>query len=159
VGRFAQSLEFNHRRGHRPALPSASNPLAPLKLHADRLEGVNAISSVTAHAVSVNGVAYRHSILVPWQGEVIEWGTDSFDLLTAEHFARVAERAPELVIFGSGPRLRFPQASWIRPLIERRIGIETMDTAAACRTYNILVGEGRSAIAALLLSPPQVSSG
>ena len=63
----------------------------------------------------------------------------------------LAAAGPELVVFGSGARLRFPQAAWIRPLIEAGIGIETMDTAAACRTYNILAGEGRRVIAALLL--------
>jgi uncharacterized protein len=54
-------------------------------------------------------------------------------------------------IFGSGLRLRFPQAAWLQGLIERRIGIETMDTQAACRTYNILAGEGRNVAAALLI--------
>ena len=58
---------------------------------------------------------------------------------------------PELVIFGSGARLRFPAPGLLRDLIERRIGVETMDTAAACRTYNVLASEGRSVVAALLL--------
>ena len=125
-----------------------------MKLHADRLEGVNAISSVTPEAVSVNGVAHRRSLLVPWQGEVAGWAPVSFEELTVEHFQQIAALSPELVIFGSGARLRFPPASLIRPLIERRVGIETMDTAAACRTYNILVGEGRSVVAALLIAQP-----
>jgi uncharacterized protein len=57
----------------------------------------------------------------------------------------------EVVIFGSGPRIRFPRPAWIAPLAKRRIGIETMDTAAACRTYNILAQEGRQVAVALLL--------
>jgi len=60
---------------------------------------------------------------------------------------------PELVIFGSGPRLRFVPPALLRSLIDSGIGVETMDTAAACRTYNVLVAEGRSAVAALLLEP------
>jgi uncharacterized protein len=59
------------------------------------------------------------------------------------------------VLFGSGPRLRFPPAAWLRPLIGRRIGIETMDTAAACRTYNVLASEQRSVVAALLIAAAQ----
>ena len=59
-----------------------------------------------------------------------------------------------LVIFGSGARLRFPKPLLLRPLIDRRIGVETMDTAAACRTYNVLLAEGRSVVAALLFEPP-----
>ena len=64
---------------------------------------------------------------------------------------RLAELDPELVIFGSGVRLRFPRPEWLLDLMARRIGVETMDTAAACRTYNILAGEGRNVIVALLL--------
>ena len=62
--------------------------------------------------------------------------------------------APELVIFGSGQRLRFVAPALLRPLIERRVGVETMDTAAACRTYNVLASEGRAVVAALLLEAP-----
>jgi uncharacterized protein len=57
----------------------------------------------------------------------------------------------DLVIFGSGNRLRFPRPEWLKALVEKRMGVETMDTAAACRTYNILAGEGRNVIVALLL--------
>ena len=57
---------------------------------------------------------------------------------------------PELVVFGSGARLRFPSPALLRPLIDAGIGVETMDTAAACRTYNVLLAEGRSVVAALL---------
>ena len=53
-------------------------------------------------------------------------------------------------VFGSGARLRFPAAALLRPLIDAGIGIETMDTAAACRTYNVLLAEGRKVVAALL---------
>ena len=57
------------------------------------------------------------------------------------------------MIFGSGARLRFPPAVLLRPLIEAGIGVETMDSAAACRTYNVLLAESRSVIAALLFAP------
>ena len=70
--------------------------------------------------------------------------------LTPEHFAQLAALKPELVIFGSGARLRFAAPALLRPLIDARIGVETMDTAAACRTYNVLLAEGRSVVAALL---------
>ena len=122
-----------------------------MKLQPDRIEGVNAISGLIPGAVSVNGIVHRQSILVPWQGEVTAWDVASFEALTPEHFQAIAEQGPELVIFGSGDRLRFPAGALMRPLIERRIGLETMDTAAACRTYNVLVSEGRRALVALLL--------
>lgn len=60
---------------------------------------------------------------------------------------------PELIIFGSGGRLRFPPPAFLATLMKLRIGVETMDTLAACRTYNILAGEGRHVLAALLIEP------
>ena len=77
----------------------------------------------------------------------------TFADLTPAHFDRLGANQPELVIFGSGQRLRFPSPGLLRGLIERGIGVETMDTMAACRTYNILAGEGRKVVAALLLEP------
>jgi uncharacterized protein len=56
-----------------------------------------------------------------------------------------------LIIFGSGKRIRFPQPAWLQPLMSKRMGLETMDTGAACRTYNILAGEGRRVVVALIL--------
>ena len=85
----------------------------------------------------------------PWT----PWGVNSFEALDAAAFAGLAEKGPELVIFGSGQRLRFPKPAWIRPLVEKRIGLETMDTPAACRTFNILADEGRRVLLALLMEP------
>ena len=76
------------------------------------------------------------------------------DELTAEHFSELIGGdgpPPELVLLGSGTRLRFVAPALLRPLIEQRIGVETMDTPAACRTFNILAGEGRRVVAALLI--------
>jgi uncharacterized protein len=58
------------------------------------------------------------------------------------------------VIFGSGVRLRFANPRLLEPLMARRIGVETMDTSAACRTYNVLLAEGRAVVAALLFELP-----
>jgi len=82
---------------------------------------------------------------------VEHWDVACFDDLNAGHFAALAARKPELVIFGSGVRQRFPNPAWLRALIDAGIGIETMNTPAACRTWNILIGEGRQVLAALLM--------
>lgn len=102
-----------------------------------------------------NGIAEKieHSVVIGSGGEKFNWNCARFEQLTAEHFALLAESKPELVIFGSGPQLRFPPPAFLRVLMAQRIGIETMDTLAACRTYNILAGEGRRVIAALLIEP------
>ncbi len=121
-----------------------------MKLHADRIEGQNTIARHGPDGVIVNGVEHRTSVLVPASGNVSEWPVANFGALTEAHFETIAALAPELVVFGSGPRIRFPHPSLLKPLIARRIGVETMDTAAACRTYNVLLAEGRAVIAALL---------
>jgi uncharacterized protein len=123
-----------------------------MKLQADRPEGVNLINAYTADSVSVNGQVHRGSILVPPSGEVIPWPVSSLADLTEAHFLQIAESRPELVVFGSGAALRFAPPALLRPLMAARIGVETMDTAAACRTFNILVGEGRRVFAALLVN-------
>lgn len=111
------------------------------------------INACTADQVVVSGQPWRESILLPAKGDVLPWGVAQLGDLTAEHFARIAQAAPELVIFGSGAKLRFVNPALLAALMDRRIGIETMDTAAACRTYNVLAAEGRNVMAALLLSP------
>ena len=121
-----------------------------MKLQADRIEGQNAIARHGPGGVLVNGTEHRSSVLVPWHGAVTAWPVADFGALAEAHFLMLAEWQPELVIFGSGHRIRFAKPALLRPLIERRIGIETMDTAAACRTYNVLLAEGRSVLAALL---------
>lgn len=129
-----------------------------MKMRADRIEGPNAIARHGAEGVAVNGVEYRQSVVVPWVGAIQPWGAASFESLDAGHFARLAALAPELVIFGSGTRLRFAPAALLRPLIDARIGVETMDTSAACRTYNVLLAEGRSVVAALLFDAVAAST-
>lgn len=124
-----------------------------MKLHADRMEGGNAISRHSAAGVIVNGVEHTHSVIVPWQGAVTRWPPDNFDALTPQHFEMLVELGPELLIFGSGSRIRFVAPKLLRALMSRGIGVETMDTPAACRTYNVLRAEDRKVIAALLFEP------
>ena len=69
----------------------------------------------------------------------------------ASKWSGLASLDPELVIFGSGKRLQFVAPAFLAGLYARRIGVETMDTQAACRTYNFLLGEGRRVVAALLI--------
>ena len=125
-----------------------------MKLQPDRLD-VQAILGYGPGWVGLgsNGVAEKieRSIVIGSRGEKFDWNCASFAELTADHFARLAATRPELVIFGSGSRLKFARPELLRALIDQRIGIETMDTLAACRTYNILAGEGRQVLAALLI--------
>ncbi|HEX6705518.1 MAG TPA: Mth938-like domain-containing protein [Albitalea sp.] len=125
-----------------------------MKLQADRVEGTNAIARHGPEGVVVNGVEHRSSVVVPWKGEVLPWNVSRFEDLRVEHFQALADLRPELVVFGSGARIRFAKPALLRPLIDARIGIETMDSPAACRTYNVLLGEARSVVAALIFEAP-----
>jgi uncharacterized protein len=135
------------------AAPTAPHTTTPLKFQPDTLEGVNAISRHESGGIWVRANRYSGGVLVPWRGAVQAWPVESFDALAAHHFDALLALDPELVVFGSGTRLRFVAPALLRALIERRIGVETMDTAAACRTYNVLASEGRSVVAALLQEP------
>jgi uncharacterized protein len=123
-----------------------------MKLQPDKSD----VQTIHAHGpgwISVRADRIEHSVILGSRGQRIPWPCSRFEELNAEHFAPLADMGCEVVIFGSGPQLRFPQAAWLRPLIAKRIGLETMDTAAACRTYNILAQEGRDVVVALLLEP------
>jgi uncharacterized protein len=124
-----------------------------MKLQPDK----SSVQTITAHGpgwVGVQADRIDHSVIIGSRGQRIAWPCARFEDLSPEHFAQLAEMGTEVVIFGSGSRLRFPRPEWLRPLIDKRIGIETMDTPAACRTYNILAQEGRDVAVALLLESP-----
>lgn len=111
-------------------------------------------SSVTGYGpgwVAVNGERFTSSIVISTQGARIPWPCTDFADLQAAHFESLIVLEPELVLFGSGARMQFPHPRLLAALYQRRIGVETMDTQAACRTYNFLAGEGRRVVAALLL--------
>lgn len=121
-----------------------------MKLQPDKPD----VQTVTAHGpgwVAINGERVEDSVVIGARNERQPWPCSNFDALGEEHFAVLAAMKPEVVIFGSGERIRFPRPAWIAPLLRMGVGVETMDTAAACRTYNILAGEGRHVIAALLI--------
>ena len=129
-----------------------------MKFQPDSAEGINLITRFeraapggAAPRVWVGATPYAHGVLVPRVGAVEPWQRGGFDALEAADFERVAALAPEVVLLGSGARLRFPAPALLRALIERGVGVETMDTAAACRTYNVLAAEGRSVLAALII--------
>lgn len=121
-----------------------------MKLHPDK----SSVQSITGYGegwIAVDGERITSSVIVGSGGERMAWQCSRFADLDASHFARLADLDVELVLFGSGHRLRFPPPAWLQPLMRRRIGIESMDSHAACRTYNILSGEGRKVAVALLL--------
>lgn len=121
-----------------------------MKFQPDLAEGVNVITRHEPGRVWVGTVCFEGSVIVPWKGDPVAWSAGSLEALDEASFSALLEFKPELVIFGSGNRIRFPRPQWLRALIQARVGLETMDTAAACRTYNVLASERRCVVAALM---------
>ena len=122
-----------------------------MKLQPDRMQ----VQSVTGYGpgwLAINGEKHTSSVMITSSGLRQSLSARSAAELTAADFAALADWPVELVIYGSGPKWQFPPPSWLQPLMAKRMGFETMDTEAACRTYNILAGEGRP-VGALLLVP------
>jgi uncharacterized protein len=111
----------------------------------------NLIRTYTSGQITVNQDSYSHSLIVLPGKIIADWPPQAFEALTAAHLEALVSLSPELLILGTGGKQRFPRAELLGPLVASGIGWEVMDTGAACRTYNILMGEGRNVAAALLM--------
>lgn len=98
----------------------------------------------------IQGQHYRGSLAVTPGRVLSDWGPTGFDALEPAHFEAIAALEPQVVVLGTGDRQRFPDPALYAVLLTQGIGLEIMDTGAACRTYNILAGEGRRVVAALI---------
>ncbi len=102
--------------------------------------------------VVINGKAHRQSIVILPDRIITEWDPRSVTDLTHDHFRVIADLQPDVVLLGTGLKQLFPPPGLYATLLDRGIGIEMMDTASACRTYNLLMAEGRKVAAVLLLT-------
>ncbi|QID18118.1 Xcc1710-like domain-containing protein [Nitrogeniibacter mangrovi] len=121
-----------------------------MKLHQDDISDQNVITGYGDDHVTINGEAHHGHLIVMPDRIQHDWAPAGFEGLADTHVAVLADLGVEIVLIGTGRRQRFPSPQILRPLIDAGIGMEIMDVAAACRTYNILVGENRSVAAALL---------
>ena len=122
-----------------------------MKFERDSTEGRNTFTGYGEGYVAVNGMRHTASLVVGGDRVITDWPAASVDEISADHLAAIIALKPEIVLLGSGKAFRFPDAARLAPLYKAGIGVEVMDTPAACRTYNILLGEGRNVIAALIV--------
>lgn len=121
-----------------------------MKLHLTSGEGQHLFSGHGPGYVAVNRVRYEtHVVVTPTS--VSAWAVSEFDALSTTDFAAVLAQKPEVVIFGTGRAMKFPDPALAHELAAAGIGLEVMDSGAACRTYNILAAEGRRVVAAILI--------
>jgi uncharacterized protein len=121
-----------------------------MKLHPDRNNALNTVTAYGSGWFEINRVRHEGAILLMPEGEVVRWAVDSYEALSAGDFEALLERGAEIVLLGTGTQHRLPHPRLTAALARAGIGVEAMDSSAACRTYNILMGEGRRVLAALL---------
>ena len=121
-----------------------------MKLHSTNTQQYQTVTSYEDNAVEINLLPFSKSLIVLPEIAPAAWPVTSFDALTIEHFEQINAISPDVVILGTGKRQRFVHPRLTAPLTTRRIGVECMDNQAACRTYNILMTEGRKVALALI---------
>lgn len=125
-----------------------------MKLHLNSGAGQLTFTGYGADHVLINGQRFDAGLLLTARGvEPAPWAGLGFAELVPAHFEWIAGRELDILLLGTGTRLRFPHPSLTRALVEARIGLEVMDVGALCRTYNILIAEGRNVGAAVLIEP------
>ncbi len=122
-----------------------------MKFHLSTTSG-NVVTGLGPGWVRIGATEYRESLVLTPETVVPGFAPAGFDGLAAAEFEALLSYEPEVVLFGAGASLRFPHPSLTRALTDARVGLEVMDTPAACRTFNILAAEGRSVVAALLIA-------
>ena len=122
-----------------------------MKIELDsNISGKNKIRAYSNDGLLIGDTLYQSSLILTPEQIVTDWPPKWFSDLAAQHFSAVIELDPEIVLLGTGGQLQFPDPDVLSPLVFNNIGFEIMDTGAACRAYNFLMGEGRKVVAALL---------
>ena len=129
-----------------------------MKLHATTTQQYQTVTGYEADWVEINAVRFAYSLIVLPESAPVSWQVNAFESLSSLDFDPLVAAAPDLVILGTGSRQRFVAPSLIGELLSRRIGVECMDNQAACRTYNILMAEGRKVALALIISDQQANT-
>lgn len=122
-----------------------------MKLSLDKGTGSYMIRAYGPGRITINDTDYTRDLIVLPEALIPDWESTVVAELTMEHFAILDEHEPEIILLGTGRRQRLPQAHLIARFARRGIGLEAMDTAAACRTFNVLMSEDRRVAAALMM--------
>ncbi len=122
-----------------------------MKLHNTQNQHYQTVTAYDEGSVEINAVTFKHSLLVTPELPPIAWAVNDFTELSESHFQTIAALHPDVVILGTGLKQRFTHPKLTVSLTGLHIGVECMDSQAACRTYNILMTEGRKVVLALII--------
>ena len=117
------------------------------------------IRSVSANGIQVADQMYAGPLIVSASELITDWDVKQPGDLSDSRLEPVFSLAPEIVLIGTGTRQVFPAPELLMSFYRRHIGVEFMNTRAACRTFNVLVSEQRNVVAALLPPGPDPSPG
>jgi uncharacterized protein len=123
-----------------------------MKFTLDRPATLHVVRAYAPGLLRIGEREFSRSVIVSARALIDDWRPQHVDELTASDLEPVLALRPEVLLLGSGPRQVFPAPELLAQLYAARIGFEVMDTGAACRTYNVLVGEGRAVAAALIIA-------
>jgi len=121
-----------------------------MKLQLASAEG-NFITGSGPGWVRIGTQEFRENLILTSDLIQVGWAVAGFDALTEADYAGLLAHSPDLVLLGTGAAIRFPHPRLMQALTAARVGVEVMDTAAACRTFNVLTAEGRKVLAALIV--------
>jgi len=108
------------------------------------------IKRYSAEAITINNVDYHQSLIINADILITDWRPQVLADLGPEDFTRILALKPAIVLLGVGEQHQFPDPQLFQSFYQQHIGVEIMTTGAACRTFNLLVSEGRGVVAALL---------
>jgi uncharacterized protein len=112
---------------------------------------LNLITGYAPDHVAVNGIRHFESLILRPDGILASWPVRGVEGLSLEALEWIRRDPPEILLLGTGEQQSFPERSLWKRLRAEAWGIEIMDTAAACRTYNLIMAEGRAVAAALII--------
>ena len=122
-----------------------------MQLTQDNSDSQYVIRACTSSQITINQMTYHNSLILSKEQLIPNWSAQTIDDITADDLAMIIQLQPEIVLLGTGPTFKLPNPATLSPLYEQRIGVECMDTTAACRTYLALDAEGRRVVGAFLI--------
>jgi uncharacterized protein len=123
-----------------------------MPLAEELITGRNSIQAYQPGQITINERDYNQSLILSATEIVTPWPVTNIDELSAEQMQTIVDQKPEVILLGTGEKQQFPDIEIIGYFAQLGLGLEVMNTGAACRTFNILVAEDRQVVAAIIQS-------
>lgn len=109
------------------------------------------ITGYNDQGIFINGRLFQSSVILSPFNIVDAWEPELYSQLEAKHISSLYDLKPEVIILGTGKKQAFPSREVLHALTKMKVGFEIMDTQAACRTFNIIMAEGRNVVAGFFI--------